>query len=58
MAMGFGGGAAGDSDVAMISGNVDGKELKGAWRCFLGEEQWRKVIMAKAERGGLGGWGC
>jgi len=29
MAMSFGGGAAGDSDVAMISGNVDGKEWGG-----------------------------
>jgi len=30
MAMGFGGGAAGGNDVAMISGNIDGKEWEGA----------------------------
>jgi len=29
MAMGFGGGAADDNDVAMISSNVDNKEWEG-----------------------------
>jgi len=32
--------------------------MGGCLMLFLGEEQWRKVMMARTERGGLGGRGC
>jgi len=55
MAVGFGGGAACDNDVAMISATSTARNERVLDAVFLGEEQWRKAIMARVERGGLGG---